>query len=177
MTRAGVTGTQNGAPNLFGLGLIKPNTLVKDLMLVPAIQNGGGDWLDSCCQQVADSAMYTAPVVKAVTLRAAGVDTEYTPVVTSSRRVFIENKTEFEVSFYNLSDPRGIPVVSRMVSIQQLFYKSLDDVKQQKIAGLIDELEARKKSRLPLLGPRGEARFVVHRSMMEIGRASCRERV
>jgi hypothetical protein len=164
---ARVTGWQNGAPSLFGLGLIKPNSLLKDLMLVPATQSGGGDWLDSCCEQVADCATYAAPVVKAVTLRAAGVNTEYTPVVTSSRRVFIEKTTEFEVSFYNLSDPRGIPVVSRMLPIQQLLYKSLDDVKQQKIAALIDELEARKKSRLPLLGPEGQARFVVHRSMME----------
>jgi hypothetical protein len=124
---ARVTRWQNSAANLFGLGLIKSGTLLRDLMRAKSDKNGGTDWLDSCCDQVGDCAIYAAPVVKAVTLRAPGADTEYTPVVTSVRRIFSDKMTEFEISFYNLSDPRGIPVLSRMVPVQQLLYKNLDE--------------------------------------------------
>jgi hypothetical protein len=163
-----VTGSQNGVLNLFGLGKVKPGTLLADLARVPDHQNSGQDWLDSCCQQLADCAVFIAPVVKAVTLRASGAVAEYTPVVTSMRRVFIDKLTEFEICFYNLSDPRGIPVISRMVPTQKLVYKNYADIEHEKLSLLIDELEERDKSRLPVFGALGEAKFVVHRATMAL---------
>jgi hypothetical protein len=164
---ARVTGAQNGVLSLFGLGKVSPATLLADLARVPAHQNGGQDWLDSAFEQLADCALYVAPVVKAVTLRASGAEAEYTPVVTSMRRVFIDKIAEFEICFYNLSDPRGIPVILRMVPTQKLVYKSYADISHQKLSLLIDELEERSKSRLPVFGALGEAKFVVHRATME----------
>ncbi len=105
---ARVTGSQNGVLSLFGLGRVQPGTLLADLARGPARQNDDEGWLDSCCEQLADCAVYVAPVVKAVTLRTSGPDADYTPVVTNMRRVFIDKLTEFEICFYNLSDPRGI---------------------------------------------------------------------
>jgi len=164
---ARVTGSQSGVLSLFGLGKVQPGTLLADLARVPARQNSDEGWLDSCCEQLADCAVFVAPVVKAVTLRSAGQDADYTPVVTNMRRVFIDKLTEFEICFYNLSDPRGIPVTLRMVPAQKLLYKNYEEIKQQKLSSLIDELEEGNKSRLPVLGPMGEAKFVVHRATME----------
>ena len=164
---ARVTTAQNGVLTLLGLGQLQPGTLLADLARAPATLNGGQDWLDSCCEQLADCAVSVAPVVKAVTLRASGTDAEYTPVVTSMRRVFIDKLAEFEICFYNLSDPRGIPVILRMVPTQRLVYRNYADIVQMKLSLLIDELEDRSKSRLPVFGALGEAKFVVHRATME----------
>jgi hypothetical protein len=84
------------------------------------------------------------------------------------RRVFIDKLTEFEICFYNLSDPRGIPVISRMVPTQKLVYKNYADIEHEKLSLLIDELEERDKSRLPVFGALGEAKFVVHRATMAL---------
>ena len=164
---ARVTGSQNGVLSLFGLGRVQPGTLLADLARVPARQNDDEGWLDSCCEQLADCAVFVAPVVKAVTLRASGPDADYTPVVTNMRRVFIDKLIECEICFYNLSDPRGIPVALRMVPIQKVHYRNYDEIKQQKLSRLIDELEQGNKSRLPVFGPLGEAKFVVHRATLE----------
>ena len=154
---------QPGTPKIFGLARIEPETSVAALV-------GGigktADWFESCCYQIADCAANRDPVVRLASLSSAPGEAEYTPVVTNMRRVYGKQKAEFEVCFYNLSDPRGTPVTAKMVAAQKMFSRDLTAVRTQSLGQLIDELEEANIHRLPLLSG-GIAQFVVHRSMME----------
>lgn len=147
-------------PALFGMAHIQPEASMAALL----VGGKNGEWFESCCYQIADFAANRAPVVRLTSLL-TGAD-EYTPVVTNLRRAYGKSKTEFEVSFYNLADPRGTPVTAKMVPTNRMFCRDIGEAGSKKLGDLIDDLDRAKIHRLPLLS-HGVGRFVVHRSVME----------
>jgi hypothetical protein len=157
----GVIGTYHPSiPGLFGKAHIQAEAGVATLLG----DNRSVEWFESCCHQIADFAANRAPVVRLASLSTGAG--EYTPVVTNLRRAYGKSKTEFEVSFYNLSDPRGTPVTVKMVPANQMFCRDLEDAVSKGLGDLIDDMDKANIHRLPLVS-QGVGRFVVHRSVME----------
>jgi hypothetical protein len=148
------------APALFDMAHIQLEASVATLLR----EGKTAEWFESCCFQIADFAANRAPVVRLMPL-ISGIE-EHTPVVTNLRRAYGNSKTEFEVSFYNLADPRGTPVTARMVPANQMFCREIGEAGGKKLGELIDDMDKANIHRLPLLS-QGVGRFVVHRSVME----------
>jgi hypothetical protein len=152
-----------GIPQLFGFARIPPEA---GFCMIVTPAGKSAEWFESCCAQIADCAANRAPVVRLAYLSSPGGIGEYTPVVTNLRRAYGKRKTEVEITFFNLSDPRGTPVTARMVPSDRMFSRDISDVGQQSLQELIAELDHAKINRLPLLNA-GVIQLIVHRSMME----------
>jgi hypothetical protein len=126
-------------------------------------------WFDSCCEQIMVCARRGFPVICWAAMREIGGDGCFTPVVTRVQRLPFSGTVQFDVHFFNLSDPRAVLVTSRMVSISELFHKRLGDVNPQtlRLKDVVQELTIQRRNRLPLLTENGAPLYVVHRSMIE----------
>jgi hypothetical protein len=82
-------------------------------------------------------------VISSASMREIGGDSSFTPVVTRVHRLPFSGTVQFDVYFFNLSDPRAVPVTSRMVPIADLFYKRLGEIDPQvfRLKDLIQELK------------------------------------
>jgi predicted transcriptional regulator len=76
---------------------------------------------------------------------------------------------QFDLYFYNLSDPRAVPITSKMIPIKDFFHKKLGQIDPQtlKLTDLITELQSRQLNRLPILSSEGQPMYIVHRSMID----------
>src|SRR4030095_6823893 len=76
---------------------------------------------------------------------------------------------QFDIYFYNLSDPRAVPVTAKMIPLGDFFHKKLGqiDPKTLKLTDLVKELDTRELNRVPILSGEGHPMYIVHRSMID----------
>ncbi len=69
-------------------------------------------------------------------------DSDYTPVLSRIRPMPYAGTVQFDLYFYNLSDPRAVPITSKMIPIKDFFHKKLGQIDPQtlKLTDLITEL-------------------------------------
>lgn len=109
------------------------------------------------------------PVIRWTPIREVGGDSEFTPVLTRIRRVPFGGKVQFDLYFYNLSDPRAVPVTSRTIPAGDFHYKDFGKITPAsvKLTDLVGELALLKLNRLPILSSEGHPMYIIHRSMIE----------
>jgi hypothetical protein len=126
-------------------------------------------WFDSCCEQIMTGAGRGFPVIRWTPIREVGGDADFTLVLSRVRRVPFRGSVQFDLYFYNLSDPRAVPVTSRMIPTGDFFYKNLGqiDPPSLKLKDLVEELTLRTLNRIPIFNGEGHPLYIVHRSMIE----------
>jgi len=126
-------------------------------------------WFDSCCEQMMMGARRGFPIIRWAPMREVGGEADFTPVLSRVRRVPFGGSIQFDLYFYNLSDPRAVPVTSRMIPIGDFFYKKLGEIdpRSLKLKELVEELTLRTLNRIPIFNSEGHPVYIVHRSMIE----------
>ena len=102
-------------------------------------------------------------------MREVAGESSFTPVVTRVRRRPFAGAVQFDMLFFNLSDPRAVLARSRMIPIADLFHKRLGDIDPNRLLlkSLIQEMTAERRNRIPILTDEGAPLYIVHRSMIE----------
>jgi len=159
------------ASQLFGLATF-PNRMKLDSLLKTwqdKNQNLEPTWFDSCCEQIMMGARRGFPVIRWTPLREADGKADYTPVLSRIKSRPYLGTVQFDVYFYNLSDPRAIPVTSKMMPLSDLFYKQIGKIDPEalKLTDLVTELDQRERNRVPVLSAEGHPLYMVHRSMID----------
>lgn len=126
-------------------------------------------WFDSCCDQFMIGAGRGFPVIRWTPMRQVEGDAEFTPVVGRIKRFPYSGIVQFDITFYNLSDPRAVPVTSKMIPKGDFLFKDLGQVSPTalKLKDLVAELDVRKLNRVPLFSGEGHPLYIVHRSMID----------
>lgn len=168
-----VVDSDSRAAPLFGLAAF-PNRMKLDSLLrtwKDRNQNAEATWFDSCCEQIMMGAAHGFPVIRWTPIRDAGGKSDYTPVLTRIKPLRYAGTVQFDIYFYNLSDPRAVPVTSKMIPIGDFFHKKLGpgqvDPTTLKLTDLIADLDARQLNRVPILSDKGIPKYIVHRSMID----------
>jgi hypothetical protein len=157
---------------IFGLQALSEEHKFADLLRTWQDNFPGADasWFDSCCDQIMVAARTQFPVIRRARLRQVGGDTEFTPALSRVKSLtFGKNKsTHFDLYFYNLSDPRAVPVESKMLPTDEFFYKSLGqiDPASLRLTDIVKELDREKLNRIPFFGAENHPLYIVHRSMI-----------
>jgi hypothetical protein len=109
------------------------------------------------------------PVISTASLREVGGDASFTPVVARVQRQPFDGTVQFDFYLLNLSDPRAVPVSSRMIPIDAVFYKRMGEIDAQavRLKDLLAELTKTRRNRVPILTSAGAPLYIVHRSMIE----------
>jgi len=156
---------------LFGLANLSPRHSLKELVRTWSEKTPGIEpvWFHSCCEQIAASALRQFPVIRPATLREANGDAEFTPALSRTRRLPFAKVMQFDIYFYNLNDPRAVPVTSRMLPVQEVYLKNIGHTRPDgvRLGGLLDDLKREGKSRVPLLDGQMRPLYIVHRSMVD----------
>jgi hypothetical protein len=128
--------------------------------------DGDTSWFNSCCEQIAVCIRRGFPVISSASMREIGGDFSFTPIVTRVRLAPFSGILQFDVYFFNLSDPRAVLAMSRMVPVSDLFYKRLGDIDPQalRLKDLLQELANLKRNRIPILASDGAPLYIIHRS-------------
>ncbi len=159
------------AAHLFGLAYLSERQLFKDLLTAwqEAYPNSDATWFDSCCEQIRASALRNFPLIQWTPLREVGGDTEFTPVLSRVKRQPFVSSMQFDILFYNLSDPQAVPVAPKMVPPNRFFYKDTGRTKPEEIrlTELDAEMEARSNDRVAILDADAHPLYVIHRGMIE----------
>lgn len=159
------------AAQLFGLAYFSDGQKFKDLLRVwqDAFPTSDPTWFDSCCEQIMVSARRGFPIIQWTPLREVGGDSDFTPVLSRVKRLPFGGSVQFDIFFYNLSDPQAVPATSRMVSISNFFYKNLGHAKSEaiKLKDLVGELSVRGLDRVPILDGQWHPLYIIHRSMID----------
>lgn len=159
------------AAHLFGLAYLSERQMFKDLLAAWQEHYPTSDptWFDSCCEQIRASARRGFPVIQWTPLREVGGETEFTPVLSRVKRLPFVGSMEFDILFYNLSDPQAVPVASKMAPPNRFFYKDTARTKPAELGlrELVAELDARGHDRVAILDADAHPLFVVHRGMVE----------
>jgi hypothetical protein len=151
-----------GFPNQMKLGTLLKSWKDKN-------PNAEASWFESCCDQIVMGAARGFPVIRLSTIREVGGESDYTPVLSRIKPMPYAGGVQFDIYFYNLSDPRAVPVTSRMIKMGDFFCKKLGQIKpdELKLTGLISELDVKDRNRVPILNSEGHAEQIVHRSMID----------
>jgi hypothetical protein len=159
------------AAQLFGLAAFADRMKLESLVRTwkDKNRNAEASWFDSCCEQIMMGAARGFPVIRWTPIRDASSDADYTPVLSRIKARPYGGVVLFDVYFYNLSDPRAIPVTSKMIPIGSFFHKRLGKTDPQtlKLTDLIAELDTRQLNRVPILSSEGHPLYIVHRSMID----------
>jgi hypothetical protein len=109
------------------------------------------------------------PVIRWTPMKEVGGNAEFTPVLSRIRRVPFSRSVQFDLYFYNLSDPRAVSVTSRMIKKADFFFKNLGEVEPQsfKLKDLVEELDSRALNRVPIFNGEGHPMYIIHRSMID----------
>ncbi len=159
------------AAQLFGLGSLPDKLGFKELLKhwkenFPTVD---ATWFDSCCEQIRVGARMEFPVILRNPMKAVGSESEYTPVLSRVRRIPFGKSVNFDLYFYNLSDPKAVLATSRMLPTDKFFYKNLgkntpDSIKLKELVG---ELNQSGLNRVPVLNGEKRPLYIVHRSMID----------
>jgi hypothetical protein len=131
--------------------------------------NSEQTWFDSCCDQIMTGARREFPVIRWTPMKEVAGDAEFTPVLSRVRRVPFAGVVHFDLFFYDLADPRAIPVTMKMIPSDKFFYKKVDEGGMPSISlkDLVEELDVQRLNRVPLLTGQGHPVSIVHRSMID----------
>ncbi len=124
-------------------------------------------WFTSLAQQISLAVLQKYPDgVPWAPYRADG-DRSTIPYVGRSRRT-ADNSMQFDTYFIPVA-PAPILVTSRMISMSEAFHKRLDEspAEDLSLTELGDEMEKGGHSRVPILGPNGRIRYIIHGSMID----------
>ena len=95
-------------------------------------------------------------------------DSTYTPIVTRMRRIPAEGRAQFDIHFFELSNPQSITVSERMIEVSNIYLKMFNETtKNMRLRDLRDEMGGNDKERLPIVGEDRRPLYVLHRSMLE----------
>jgi hypothetical protein len=159
------------AAQLFNQNGLPPRMKFSSLLTLwkNAYPNLDAAWFESCCEQIMMGAARGFPVIRLTSLKQIGGDVEYTPVLSRVRRAPSGRSLQFDFYFYNLADPRAVPVTSRMISIGDFFYKDLGKIAPEKLKlrDLVEELDKLQLNRVPLFNAEAHPLYIVHRSMID----------
>jgi hypothetical protein len=130
---------------------------------------GDSSWFESCCEQIMAGARRGFPVIRWTPMRDVSGPGNFTPVVARVRRLAYARVFHFDVYFYDLSDPRAIPVTSKMLPFGKFFCQNVgaSDPTTIKLRDLVNELNSRRLNRLPILDTSDCVKYMVHRSLIE----------
>jgi hypothetical protein len=100
-------------------------------------------WFDSCCEQIMTAARREFPVIRWTPMREISGDSDFTPVLSRVRRLPFAGTLHFDLYFYDLSDPRAIPVSSKMIPVDNFFYKKVGEIdpKVLTLKDLVEDLD------------------------------------
>lgn len=159
------------AAQLFGVAAFKNRMKLEALLKgwLNKNPNAEATWFDSCCEQIMMGAARGFPVIRWTSIRETGSEADYTPVLTRIRPKPYAGTVQFDLYFYNLSDPRAVPITAKMIPIRDFFHKKLGQIDPQslKLTDVITELQSRQLNRLPILSSAGHPLYIVHRSMID----------
>jgi hypothetical protein len=124
---AEVSASDPRAAQLFGQAVLPQKLKFENLLKSWKDRNREADasWFDSCCEQIMMGAVRGFPIIRWTPIREVGGESEFTPILSRVRRLPFAGRVEFDVYFYNLSDPRAVPVTSRMIPTGDFFCKEL----------------------------------------------------
>jgi hypothetical protein len=159
------------AAQLFGLSYITDEQEFKKLLDVwqEAYPTSDATWFDSCCAQIMVSARRGFPIIQWTPLREVGGDLDFTPVLSRVKRLPFDGSVQFDIFFYNLSDPQAVPAISRMTPANRFFYKNSgrDAPEMIKLKELVGELDGRGLDRVPILDGGLHPLYIVHSSIID----------
>lgn len=156
---------------LFGLTDLAPRHLVNDLVTTwrEKFPTANPAWFDSCCEQIMVGAQRQFPVIRWAPLRKVGGEADFTPVLSRSRRLSFADVMQFDIYFYNLSDPHTILAASRMLRAGEFLSWNLGQISPESVmlTDVIDELSKLGRNRLPILSAENQPLYIIHRSIIE----------
>jgi hypothetical protein len=168
--RALITYNSSRAPILFGLDSLPPNMLFGGLFEAQATlaPEAIPAWVESCVVQILRVARRRLTNVRLESFTEANGDSNYTPIVSRMRRIPAKGRAQFDIYFFELSNPYSITVGERMTEISNIYLKRFDvTTKKMTLRDLRAEMSGFDKERLPIVGEDRRPLFIVHRSMLE----------
>jgi hypothetical protein len=156
------------AKALFGFEIATTTTVGKVLNAWEATFPGQNPiWFESLAEQIdlAISQKYPDGVPWAP--YKAGRGRSVIPYVSRSRRTASANM-QFDTYFIPVA-AAPVPVSARMIPMSEAFHKRLDKSPGAEIllTQLVDEMDHDERTRVPVLGDGGKARYIIHRSMID----------
>lgn len=170
LDRALITYSSSRAPILFGLDSLPPNMLFGDLVEAQATPTPGAipAWVESCAVQILRVARRRLTNTRWESFTEANGDSIYTPIVTQMRRIPAEGRAQFDIYFFELSNPQSVTVSERMIEVSNIYLKRFNaTTKNLRLRDLRDEMSELDKERLPIVGEDRRPLYIVHRSMLE----------
>lgn len=166
-----VIGSDPRAPNLFGVASFPARMSMETLLQIWKERNPNAEstWFDSCCEQIMTGSARRFPIIRWTPVREVNGESEYTPVLTRIKSKPYDRTLQFDLYFYNLSDPQGIPVTSRMTPLTNFFHKKLGEIEPQKysLVDLIKELKTKQLNRVGILTSDRHPMYIIHRSKVD----------
>lgn len=131
--------------------------------------SGVNGWYDSICHQIMMGSHRDFPIIKSESIKSKSDSELYTPILTFIKQMPYKDIVQYSVGFYNLSDPRAISVVSRMMLKDNFYYRNMSDLNngEIKLIDLIMDLGSRKMNRLPIFDKNDKPLYVIHKSMVD----------
>ena len=159
------------APHLFGMTSFPERIPLQELMnrWSAKLPNAEPDWFDSCCQQILLVVKRELPVIPLTPFKEVDGNSEYVCVVSRVYDKPAENRMQVDIHFYNVTDPRAIPVTSKMLRKGSFFSKNLGETPPSriKLRVLLKELVNIGRHRVPVLNENGHPLYIIHRSMID----------
>ena len=158
-------------PRLFGMARFPERISLRELVnrwkvKVPHVD---ADWFDSCCQQIFSVVQRELPVIPLTPFKEVDGNSEYVCIVSRVYDKPLENKTKFDIHFYNVTDPRAVPVTSKMLKKGRFFSKNLGETppSEIKLCVLLKELAKNGRNRVPVMNQNDHPLYIIHRSMID----------
>jgi hypothetical protein len=170
LDKALITYSSSRAPILFGLDSLPPNMLFGGLVETqPAPKSGAiPAWVESCAVQMLRVARRRLTNARWESFTEMNGDSIYTPIVTRMRRIPAERRAQFDIYFFELSNPQSITVSERMIEVSHIYLKILNEqTRNMRLRDLRDEMSGNDKERLPFVGEDRRPLYIIHRSMLE----------
>lgn len=126
-------------------------------------------WFESCCEQIMIGARREFPVIRNAAIKEVNGTREYTPVMSRVKHLTFDNNSQFDIYFYNLKDPRALPVTDKMTKLEDMFVKRIGKVNTDSILlqTLVEELDNLGRNRVPILTDNNSPLQMIHRSMID----------
>jgi hypothetical protein len=157
-------------PQLFGMASFPAEPTVGYIVDKWKKKTGApkAEWFESCCDQMRAGARRDFPILRSSPLMAVDRKAEYIPIVSRIRTVPAEEKLQFDIYFYNLSDPRGISVSKKMVPVDNIYLKHLSEIDPSKLTltDLLREMSGEKRARVPFVDEEMRPVYIIHKSMV-----------
>ena len=143
LEEAVIIDSDNRAPLLFGMKSLPLNMRFGSLIKTFTQQSPEPKpaWLSSCIAQVLSVAERRLADIRWASCRESDGDRSYTPIVSRMLRLPSASKVQFDLYFFDLSNPRSIVVTTRMIDLPNIYWRCHDDVtRNKKLVALRNEM-------------------------------------